>query len=72
MTVPLTAELACGCRIEFRPGTDGSAFLVVIARKSDSCTMALHVGGLPVHDRRSALRPATRSIPSPQPDFEDG
>jgi hypothetical protein len=72
MTAPLRATLACGCTVEFRPGADGSAFLVAIARKAETCTMALHVEGLPVHDRRSALRPATRFIPSPQPDFEDG
>lgn len=71
MSEPFAAELACGCRLAFRKGTDGSPVLVVIARKADTCTMPLHVGGLPVYDHRSALRPSTRFSPSLQPDFED-
>jgi hypothetical protein len=46
--------------------------LVVIERKSEACSMALHVAGLPVYDRRAALRPPTRVGPPLQPDFEDG
>jgi len=33
--------------------------------------MTMHVGGLPVFDHREALRPATRFLPAPQPDFEE-
>ena len=69
---PTGAELACGCRAVFRPGTDGSPVLVVIDRKSEACGLALHVAGLPVYDRRAALRPPTRIGPPLQPDFEDG
>ena len=69
---PAGADLACGCSVTFRPGADGSPVLVVIARKSDACNMALHVAGLPVFDRRAALRPPTRVGPPLQPDFEDG
>jgi len=69
---PSGADLACGCRVTFRPGADGSPVLVVIDRKSEACSMALHVAGLPVYDRRAALRPPTRVGPPLQPDFEDG
>ncbi len=69
---PAGAELACGCRAVFRPGTDESPVLVVIDRKSEACGLALHVAGLPVYDRRAALRPPTRIGPPLQPDFEDG
>jgi hypothetical protein len=69
---PTGAELACGCRVIFRPGADESPILVVIDRKSEACGLALHVAGLPVYDRRAALRPPTRIGPPLQPDFEDG
>lgn len=69
---PAGADLACGCRVTFRPGADGSPVLVVVARKSEACNMSLHVAGLPVFDRRAALRPPTRVGPPLQPDFEDG
>ena len=69
---PSGADLACGCRVTFRPGADESPVLVVIERKSEACGMALHVAGLPVYDRRAALRPPTRVGPPLQPDFEDG
>jgi hypothetical protein len=72
LATPTGAELACGCRVVFRPGADGSPVLVVIDRKSEACGMALHVAGLPVYDRRAALRPPTRIGPPLQPDFEDG
>jgi hypothetical protein len=71
-TSPAGADLACGCRVVFRPGADESPVLVVIERKSEACGMALHVAGLPVYDRRAALRPPTRIGPPLQPDFEDG
>ena len=44
---------------------------VVVTRKADTCTIAIHVSGLPVYDHREALRPATRMLPAPQPDFEE-
>ena len=72
MKAPLSARLACGCRLSFREGSDLSPVIVVIEDKAPTCTMALHVPGLPVYDHRSALRPPTRFGPPLQPDFEDG
>ena len=69
---PAGAVLACGCRAVFQPGSDDSPLLVVIDRKSESCGLSLHVAGLPVYDRRAAMRPSTRVGPPLQPDYEDG
>jgi hypothetical protein len=65
------ATLACGCRIGFRSGVEGSPVTIVIEQKSEGCRVAIHVGGLPVFDHREALRPATRPLPATQPDFEE-
>jgi hypothetical protein len=65
------ATLACGCRIGFRSGVEGSPVTIVIEQKSEGCRVAIHVGGLPVFDHREALRPATRPLPASQPDFEE-
>jgi hypothetical protein len=75
VTAPRTAiaaKLACGCRLGFREGVEGSPVTVVIARKSDRCTLPIHVTGLPVYDHREALRPSTRPLPPIQPDYEEG
>lgn len=72
MKTPLSATLACGCRLSFREGSDVSPVIVVIEEKASGCNLALHVTGLPVYDHRSALRPPTRVGPPLQPDFEDG
>jgi hypothetical protein len=66
-----TGRLACGCELGFRAGVEGSPVTVVIRRKADRCTIAIHVTGLPVFDHREALRPATRVSPPPQADFEE-
>jgi hypothetical protein len=72
MTHPTTtARLACGCVAGFRAGVEGSPVTVVISRKSDSCTLSIHVSGLPVFDHREALRPSTRIGVRTQPDFEE-
>ena len=68
----VVARLACGCQLGFRDGVEGSPVTVVIARKSDRCTVPIHVAGLPVYDHREALRPSTRPLPPIQPDFEEG
>jgi hypothetical protein len=68
---PLGARLACGCHVTFRPGVGGSPVTVVVARKAESCGVAIHVAGLPVFDHREALRPATRQLPAEQPDYGD-
>jgi len=67
----ITARLACGCRLEFRSGVEGSPVTVVLAGKGASCTMAIHVAGLPIYDHREALRPSSRLGPPIQPDFEE-
>jgi hypothetical protein len=68
---PLSARLACGCTLAFRPGVEGSPVTVVVLRKADSCGVSIHVSGLPIFDHREALRPATRLLPTAQPDFEE-
>lgn len=67
----LTARLGCGCTATFRPGVEGSPIAVVVTHKAETCTMAIHVAGLPVYDHREALRPATRPLPAPLPDHEE-
>jgi hypothetical protein len=67
----LTARLACGCIVGFREGVEGSPVTVLLQTKAESCTMAIHVAGMPIFDHREALRPATRPFHSPQPDFEE-
>jgi hypothetical protein len=54
------ARLACGCRLAFRTGVEGSPVIVVVEDKSAACTMPLHVRDLPIYDYREALRPSTR------------
>lgn len=67
----LNATLACGCSVGFRTGVEGSPVTVVIMTKPPTCTIASHVGGLPVYDHREALRPSTRHLPPPQADWEE-
>jgi len=66
------ARLACGCRLSFREGVEGSPIAVVIATKAPGCRMSLHVAGLPIYDHREALRPSTRLMPPVQSDYEEG
>ena len=72
MSEPLTARLACGCRLAFKAGSPGSPVTVMVERKAETCTLAIHVGGMAIYDHRSALRPSTRVNPPLQPDYEDG
>jgi hypothetical protein len=65
------ARLACGCRIAFRDGVEGSRFTVVIDTKAASCGMSLHVQNLPIYDYREALRASTRMSPAEHEDFEE-
>jgi hypothetical protein len=65
------ARLGCGCRVAFRPGVEGSPVTVVVAQKAETCTIAIHVSGLPVFDHREALRPATRPLPAALTDHEE-
>ena len=68
---PINARLGCGCLVVFRDGVQGSPVTVVVAEKAPACETTMHVAGLPVFDHREALRPATRLLPAPQPDFEE-
>ncbi len=56
-------RLACGCRIAFREGVEGSPVTVVLDNKAPGCVISLHVSGLPLYDYREALRPPTRFLP---------
>ena len=37
------ARLACGCRIAFRDGVEGSSVTVVVDEKGTCCVISLHV-----------------------------
>ena len=65
------ARLACGCRIAFREGVEGSPVTVVVEDKAPGCVMPLHVRNLPIYDYREALRPSTRISPAEHEDFEE-
>ena len=67
------ARLACGCRIAFRQGVEGSPVTVVIDEKGSACVMSLHVRDLPLYDYREALRPPTRpGLPAEEEYEEEG
>ena len=63
------ARLACGCRITFREGVEGSPVTVVVEEKSPACTV--HVRDLPLYDYREALRASTRLGPPEEEEFEE-
>jgi hypothetical protein len=65
------ARLACGCRIAFREGVEGSPVTVVVEDKASGCVMALHVRNLPIYDFREALRPPTRFLPLEEEEYEE-
>jgi len=65
------ARLACGCRIMFRDGVEGSPVTVVVDEKSSACTLSLHVRDLPIFDYREALRPSTRLGSPEEEEFEE-
>ncbi len=65
------ARLACGCRLSFREGVEGSPVLVMLDEKAPGCVSASHVRGLPLYDHREALRPPTRIGPPGEADFEE-
>ena len=65
------ARLACGCRLAFREGVEGSPVTVVIDEKAPGCVMSLHVRQLPIYDFREALRPPTRFLPIEEEEFEE-
>ena len=65
------ARLACGCRITFRDGVEGSPVTVVVDLKSPGCPLTLHVQDLPLFDYREALRASTRLGPPEEEEFEE-
>jgi hypothetical protein len=65
------ARLACGCRVAFRVGVEGSPVTVVVDEKSAGCVIPLHVRDLPVYDFREALRPPTRLLPMEEEEYEE-
>jgi hypothetical protein len=65
------ARLACGCRVAFRVGVEGSPVTVVVDEKGAACVMPLHVRDLPVYDFREALRPPTRLLPMEEEEYEE-
>jgi hypothetical protein len=65
------ARLACGCRIRFRDGVEGSPVTVVLEEKAPACTITLHVRDLPLYDFREALRPSTRLGPPEEGEYEE-
>ena len=65
------ARLACGCRIAFRDGVEGSPVTVVVDQKSPACLLSLHVRDLPIYDYREALRPPTRLLPIEEEEYEE-
>ena len=65
------ARLACGCRIAFREGVEGSPVTIVVDEKSAGCPSPLHVRDLPLFDYREALRPSTRLGSPEEEEFEE-
>ena len=65
------ARLACGCRVAFRDGVEGSPFTVFVENKAPGCQIGLHVRDLPIFDYREALRPSTRLRPAEEEPFEE-
>ena len=65
------ARLACGCRVSFREGVEGSPITVVLDQRSAGCVSTGHVSGLPLYDYREAMRPPTRTLPSREEEFEE-
>ena len=65
------ARLACGCRLAFRDGVEGSPVAVVVDEKGPGCGISVHVRDLPIYDYREALRPPTRLLPLEEEEYEE-
>jgi hypothetical protein len=65
------ARLACGCRLRFQEGVEGSPVTVVVDAKAAGCQLSLHVQGLPVYDFREALRASTRIYAPAEGEYEE-
>lgn len=71
MSDSIVARLACGCRLKFGAGVEGSPVTVVLDSKAPGCLTSSHVAGMPIYDHREALRPSTRLLPAVQSDYEE-
>ena len=65
------ARLACGCRLRFQEGVEGSPITVMVDKKGQGCLMSLHVQGVAVYDFREALRASTRLIMPTEGEYEE-
>jgi hypothetical protein len=65
------ARLACGCRLAFREGVDGSPVTVIVDQKAPGCAVSLHVRDVPLFDYREALRASTRLGPAEEGEYEE-
>lgn len=65
------ARLACGCRVAFREGVEGSPVTVVVDEKAPGCMLSIHVRHLPLFDYREALRASTRLGPPEEEGYEE-
>ena len=65
------ARLACGCRITFREGVEGSPVTVVREQAAPTCVIPVYVGDLPLSDFRDAIRPSTRLGPPEEGEYEE-
>ncbi|MGE0591858.1 MAG: hypothetical protein AB7G23_01890 [Vicinamibacterales bacterium] len=65
------ARLACGCRLTFREGVEGSPVTVVVEQKGNTCLNPIHVSSLPLYDFREALRPPTRHVLIEEEEYEE-
>jgi len=65
------ARLACGCRLVFRAGVEGSPITVIVDEKAPTCALALHVRDMPIYDYREALRASTRLGPPEEEEYEE-
>jgi hypothetical protein len=65
------ARLACGCRLAFRDGVEGSPVTIVVDEKGPGCVTSLHVRDLPLYDHREALRPPTRFVSLEEEEYEE-
>ena len=63
-------RLACGCRLSFREGVEGSPVTVMLDLKSPSCAVSGHMSGLPLYDYREAIRTPTRLLPPKEEGYE--
>lgn len=65
------ARLACGCRLRFQDGVEGSPVTVVVDVKAPGCRLSLHVQDMAIYDYREALRASTRMHAATEGEYEE-